>query len=400
MQVTSPGGPLQTEPGVQRFPGPHCWPPHCPQLKPQMFIDATLYAAPMATEELEKKVVRTSPVLWVLGVVFATLLGGLGTHALVDIADMFREPALEEYRRPRVEELERRRSALQASPDPQQDKITRAERDLGDLERTLGTAEESWRTWLSTRATLGGKGAEDAELRHRRDQLDQLRKERDDVARSLTQLRAEPNSRAVDVAKIGEEIEAASRAAEDEFEAAHRAWSWKVLSARLALVIPIWLLAAWLWARRRESKYLTLLWGYWAFALWMLLYGIGPYLPHYGGYLPLGAGTAVAAWASISLVRFFNRRAPARRRRIVDRALGKHLCPGCDRDYLIGCEVALDAAGSRKMTVRHFDAEGLRPRACPACGLTLFGACAGCGHLQVVHLDKCAACGAVWTTAA
>ncbi len=352
----------------------------------------------MAGEELDKKVVRTSPALWLLGAVFAVLLGGLGTHALVDIADMFREPSLEDYRRPRVEAIEQRRNALAGAPDPRQEKITRAERDAADLDRTLSTAEESWRTWLSTRATLGGKSNEDAEVRRRRDQLDQLRKERDDAARALTELRAGADTRAAELAAIGQEIETASRAAEDEYDVAHRGWSWRVLGARLALVVPIWLLAAWLWARRRESKYLTLLWGYWGFSLWMLLYGIGPYLPHYGGYLPLGAGSAVAAWASVSLVRFFNRRAPARRRRIVDRALGQHRCPGCDRDYLIGREVGLDAALARKATVRHFDTAALRPRNCPSCGLTLFGACASCGEVQMALLEQCAACGHPWAT--
>jgi hypothetical protein len=349
--------------------------------------------------ELDKKVVRTSPVLWILGAVFALMLGALGTHALSDIADMFREPQSEEFTQPRTDPLRRKREATQNAPDPQQEKISRAERDQGDLERTLSTAEESWRTWLSTRATLGAKASEDAEVRRRRDQLDQLRQERDQAAKLVAQLRSEPNARTSELAKIDQEIAAAERAGQDEYEAAHRAWSWKVLAARMALVIPIWALAAWLWARRRSSKYLTLLWGYWAFSLWMLLYGIGPYLPHYGGYLPLGAGTAVAAWASVTLVRFFNRRAPARRRRIVDRALGKHLCPGCDRDYLIGREVGLDAALTRKATVRHFDAGALQPRACPACGLALFGACGSCGKVQLVHLEQCAACGQPWKTA-
>jgi hypothetical protein len=352
----------------------------------------------MATDELDKKIVRTSPVLWLLGLVFAFLLGGLGTRALYDIADMFHEPEEEEFRT-NVKDHQARRAALEQTPDPQRDKIARAERDLADLERTLATAEESWRTWLQTRATLGAKAGEDAEVRRRRDQLDQLRKDRDHAAQELAQRRQEPSQVAAELRAIDRDIEKLSREAEDQFAAAHRIWSWKVLAARLALVIPVWALAAWLWARRRQSKYLTLLWGYWAFAIWMLLYGIGPYLPHYGGYGPLAAGTGLAVWASVSLVRFFNRRAPIRKRRIVDRALAKHLCPGCDRDYLIGREVGLDSAMTRKATVRHYDAAAMRPRACPACGLQLFGPCASCNQVQVVHLEQCAACGSPWKTA-
>lgn len=353
----------------------------------------------MPEATLDKKLVRTSPVLWLLGAAFAVLLGGVGTHALVDIADTFREPTLEEFRKPRVEDLERQRSAVEAAPDSQREQIARAERDAGQLERTLSSAEESWRTWLSTRATLGGSEGDDAQVRRRRDQLDRLRRERDESARALASLRLAPSARAAQLAEVDRKIEAASRLAEDEFAAAHRTWSWKVLAARMALVLPIWALAAWLWLRRRDSKYLTLLWGYWAFAAWMLLYGIVPYLPHYGGYMPLIAGTAVAGWASVSLVRFFNARAPARRRRIVDTALARHCCPGCDRDYLIGREIGLDAAVTRKATVRHFDAAAMRPRSCPSCGLGLFGACGSCGQVQMVHFEQCAGCGSPWATA-
>src|ERR1700689_3463484 len=126
------------------------------------------------TQSLDKKVVRTSPVLWILGLLFALLLGGIGTQGLSDLADVFREPQLHEYLAPRVDPIEQERSAIVASPDPRRAAIARAERDLADQERVLGTAEESWRTWLSARATLGGTIGEDKELRLRRDQLDRL----------------------------------------------------------------------------------------------------------------------------------------------------------------------------------------------------------------------------------
>jgi hypothetical protein len=348
---------------------------------------------PAPPPSLDKKIVRTSPVLWLLGVVFALFLGALGTRALSDIADAFHEPELDEFRGPRVSGLERQREQLAAAPDPRRIEIERAERDLADLERTLATAEETWRTWLQTRATLGGSG-EDAEVRARRDRLDKLRAERDAQARRIDELRRSPDAREAQLAELGRRIDEAGRQAAAEFEAVHRAWTFKVLSARLALVIPIWGLSAWLWSRRRESKYITLLWGYWGFALWMLLYGIGPYLPHYGGYVPLALGGGVTVWASVSLVRFFNRRAPMRRRRIVDRALQRHICPACDRDYLIGREIALELGSTRKGTVRRYDAAGLRPHACPACGLALWRACAACRHEQLAHLERCAACGA------
>jgi hypothetical protein len=347
---------------------------------------------------IDRKVVRTSPVLWSLGVIFALFLGALGTRALMDIADVFREPVLEEFRGPRVAPLERERQALQQAQNPRDAEIARAERDAADLQRTLTSAEETWRTWLATRATLGPAGKEDQEVRHRRDRLDDLRKERDAAQGFLDGLRQKPDPRAAALAEIDGRIQAASRIAEDEYAAAHRVYTFRVLGARLCLVTPLLLLAAWLYRRHRRSAYLTLLWGYWAFSAWMLLYGIGPYLPHYGGYAPLGIGAAVTIWGSVSLVRWFNRRAPLRRQRIVDRAIAQHRCPGCDRDYLIGRETAIEIGPMRRLVsakgLRRYEGKALHPRACPGCGMALFGPCPSCHHDQVLSLGRCASCGA------
>jgi hypothetical protein len=173
------------------------------------------------------------------------------------------------------------------------------------LERTSATAEESWKTWLSTRATLGGSAGEDKELRTRRDRLDTLRGERDKAEFQLQVLRRQPDPRVEAREQVNRKIETATQEATQEYDSAHAVWKLKVLAARLGLVLPIWVLAAWLWARRRESRFITLLWGYWAFSIWMLIWGIAPYLPHYGGYLPFVLGAGVCVWLSISLLRFF-----------------------------------------------------------------------------------------------
>ncbi len=346
---------------------------------------------------LEKKVVRTSPLLWILGAAFAVFLSWLGSQGLSDLADLFPEPELSTWFDPLMAPLQREREELERQPDTRADAVRRAADDLRVLERTLATAEQSWRTWLETRATLGGTAGDDREVRARRDRLDALRAERDQAAAHLEKLRTEPDPREAARAAIHEREAKAQRQAAGAYESAHRSWKMKVLAARLGLVLPVWAIAAWLWSRRRDSTYITLMWGYWAFSVWMLLWGIGPYLPHYGGYIPLVIGVGGTVWLSVSLVRYFNRRAPMRRRKIVDRAIARHRCPNCDRDYLIGREVGIDLGLARKATTRHFDQAAIRPRACPGCGLPLFAECPSCKQEQVVHLDACAACGVPWT---
>ena len=350
------------------------------------------------TTSLEKKAVRTSPVLWLLGAALAVLLGALGTRALFDLGELFPEPRLETFRDPRVAPLAGDRAQLDELERERSLVVQRAERDLETLEHTLATAEQSWRSWLETRATLGGNSAEDREVRARRDRLDKLRAERDQAAAQVRALRREPDPQAEARATFDAHLREAEDAASTEYAAAVRAYEARTLGARLGLLVPMMALAAWLWRQRKKSKYLTLLWGYWAFAVWMLGLGIYPYLPHYGGYAPLAGGVGLTLWLSVALVRYFNRRAAARRRRIVDLAIARHRCPGCDRDYLVGREIGLSLALARKATTRQFDAAALRPQACPGCGLSLFGPCPSCHAVQVVHLDHCASCGAAWAT--
>ena len=346
------------------------------------------------SQALDQKVVRTSPALWILGAVFAAFLGSLGTKVLSDVANVFREPDFESFRGPKLRALEAERAALASAPDARRDRYSRAERDLGALDRAVATGESSFRTWLDARATLGAAGNEDQELRARRDRLDKLRDERDRAAAALEKLRLLPDERAGRLRDLDALMAAESRVASDEHDAARRVWTFKVLSARLALVIPIWALAAFLWTRRHRTRYPTLLWGYWAFSVWMLVYGVGPYLPHYGGYAPLLIGIAATTWGSISLVRYFNKRAPLRRRRLVMSAIAAHKCPACERDYLLAREVALDQGPGRRGSIRHYDAAALRPKACPSCGLALFGPCPSCRESQLLLLDHCSNCSA------
>lgn len=347
---------------------------------------------PAAT--LDQRVIRTSPVLWVLGIIFAVFLCSIGTQGLSDIADLFREPEMSDYRNPLFEPIDRAREVLEAQGDPRQAKILSAQQDLEDLDRTVDTATATWRNWLDTRATLGPTTNEDTKVRELRDRLDGLRADRDEAARKVERLRREPDPREVEREALAKRAREAGERADAEYGAAHRTWRWKVLAARLGLVLPVWLVATALWRRREKIPYVTLLWGYWAFAVWMLVWGIGPYLPRYGGYIPLGAGAAVTLWGSISLVRWFNRRAPLRRRRIVERAVAEHRCPACDHDYLLGREVALEVGLARKATVRRYDAAALHPQRCANCGLRLFAPCARCQHERLVHEERCAFCGA------
>ncbi|MBS2028382.1 MAG: hypothetical protein JST54_10795 [Deltaproteobacteria bacterium] len=345
------------------------------------------------TPSLDQKTIRTSPILWILGILFALFLGALGTQGLSDAADLFREPSYSEISETHLQPLRDELAAVERQPDPREAQIASAERDYEDLSSATRRGEESWRAWLETRATLGGTKSEDQSVRARRDNLDAMRAERDAAQVRLATARAAPDPREKARDEIQKRIQQAEKQAQAEYDAAERVWRWKVLAARVALAFPVVVVAIVLWRRRAKISYVTLLWGYWAFALWMVLWGMGPYLPRYGGYAPLALGLGVTAWGTITLARWLNSRASIRRRRIVDQAIAKHRCPGCDRDYLLGRETSLDAGLGRKARTLHYDVDALHPRICAACGLALYAPCPSCQSPRLVHAEHCSSCG-------
>jgi hypothetical protein len=345
------------------------------------------------TAALDQKTIRTSPLLRVLGTLFALFLGALGTQGLSDVADLFPAPAASDFQERLATPLTDELAAIDRQPDPRAPRLEAARKDAADLERASEQAEESWQRWLATRATLGGTKHEDQAIRSRRDQLDQLRAERDDARLQVAALLAQPDPRDQARAAVNERLQAARQQAAREYAAADQAWRLRVLAARIALVLPVLALAVVLWRRRSRLAYVTLLWAYWAFTAWMVLWGMAPYLPRYGGYAPLTLGAGVTVWGAISLARWMNSRAPLRRRRIVDQAIARHRCPACDRDYLLGRETALDAGLARKARTLHYDLAALHPAHCGACGLALFAPCGGCQSLRMVQAERCSTCG-------
>ncbi len=176
-----------------------------------------------------------------------------------------------------------------------------------------------------------------------------------------------------------EETEARLRSqslpAEQAYRDALRAREFRVAAAKLAFLLPVFLVAAWFVARRRGSLYRPLHLAVLLAATWQLGAVIHQHFPaEFFKYLALAAGLAVTVAFLVALLRNASRPSGAVLLKRNREGYRKAECPQC----------AFPIAGGPESG----------PGTCPACGLDLFHPCAACGATRHSQLPHCLSCGA------
>ncbi|SHH17764.1 serine endopeptidase [Massilia sp. CF038] len=326
--------------------------------------------------------------LWLVAFVFAGFLIGLGGKLVDNLWDVEPPLRLEQFIDPAQggavklasEQAER---ALQRADDArdqaaQKHKVARA---------NAATAQSTFANWLMTRRVTA-RPDQDSELIERTRALDQLKAaERQALAQVEEQDQAllDAHQARERAAKAQAALETPARAA---LAKAERARELRVFLYRLALTLPLLVVAGWLFAKKRHTPSWPFVWGFIFFATFAFFVELVPYLPSYGGYVRYIVGIVVTVlagrYAIAALQRYLARQQasealPEAKRRqtlrydMVYTRLAKSVCPGCERP--------LDL----KNTGLDF---------CPHCGIGLFDACASCHTRKSAFARFCFACGA------
>jgi len=325
--------------------------------------------------------------LWLVALVFASFLIGLGSTVVGDLPQVERVRGIDDFIDLRAAEPLRdtikasEATELQAARDLDQIRL-----QLNAAQQASANARETFGNWIATRRATA-QPDQDPELIARTKALDAFKQKEDAVQRQvnaqqkimLDARQAEQRARTT-LAEL-------ERAAQVKLDAEYRRIELRVFAYRLALTLPLLVVAGWLFAKKRKSTYWPFVWGFIFFALFAFFVELVPYLPSYGGYVRYVVGIVltvlVGRYAIVALNAYLARQKlaeqqPDQVRReelsydVALARLGKGVCPGCERPV---------------------DLKNDEIDFCPHCGIGLFDHCGVCEARKSAFSKFCHACG-------
>ena len=327
--------------------------------------------------------------LWLVALVFAGFLIGLGGTVVGDLPKVEKRLRLDDFMdakavaalRGTIKNFERAGQEADSALEQAQLKRRVAEADTA-------AARETFNNWLATRRATQ-LADQDAELLSRTKALDGL-KDRERAAGVVVEAQQQTALDARQTVKrerreLGEREDVAQKL----LNAEQRRVELRVFLYRLTLTLPLLVIAGWLFVKKRRGSYWPFVWGFIFFAVFVFFVELVPYLPSYGGYVRYVVGIAltvlVGRQAIVSLNRYLERQKlaeqlPDAQRRdelSYDTALAllsKSMCPGCERPV---------------------DLKNPEIDFCPHCGIGLFEHCLQCSARKSAFAKFCQACGAI-----
>lgn len=326
--------------------------------------------------------------MFILSLVLAGFLVGLGGLIIKDLPRVQDEVRLEQFVDQEVQKLASdNQTKLRQENTELQTKRSLTQTKLDDVNRAYQIGASSFRSWAATRSTTGDDSQND-ELIRRSEQLDGLRSNLAEAQNELSQIQAKIRTNTTELNALRTQESKRFDEARPAYEKAKFVQNATVFAFRLAITLPLILIAIWFIKTKRQSAYWPIYRGFVIFALFVFFVELVPYLPSYGGYVRYLVGIVLTLLAGYYLVRWMKGYLEERQReRLVsekerrqsldyDAAVNKAnkgICPGCERSVA---------------TV-----DDVKPDYCAHCGLMLYENCSSCATRKLVFHHFCLKCG-------
>lgn len=325
--------------------------------------------------------------LWLVALVFAAFLTGLGSLVVEDLPQVEHSFTLEQFLdRDRAESATEALKRSHREQEDNQRQMAQAQLALDAARAASASAQETFANWLKARDATQ-RVDQDPGLIARTEQLDGLKAAERTIEERLEALASTGlalSEREVEQSRTDAELRAA---AAEKLATAEQGQELRVFAYRLALTLPLLVAAGWLLLKRRHGRNWPFVWGFAFAAAFAFFVELVPYLPSYGGYVQYGVGivlTLVIGRAAIDALHTYAERQRAaearpneeRRTEIVaDQALSrlaKKVCPGCERPIALADPTT---------------------NFCPHCGIGVFERCPACEQRKSTFDRFCHACG-------
>lgn len=325
--------------------------------------------------------------LWLVSFIFAGFLIGLGGKIVGDLPKVEPEQTWQAYANPaEYQPLQQQIGQLEQKRDAISQQIEQKQLDLNKQKTETENAQARFQNWLATRSVTE-QSAQNPQVIEQTKAIDALKLKEQQIEQSIAQIQQDEFELNQKLANTTAQLSQLEQVANERKAVDDRRIELKVFLYRLALTLPLLLLAVYLFLKQRHSRWWPFVWGFNFFAVFAFFVELVPYLPSYGGYVRYLVGIiltiVVGRYGIIAMQRYIERKQaeealPSNERQIqleydhVQKCFEKSTCPSCER--------GLDFQNE------HLDF-------CPHCGIQLFNYCGQCEMRKNAFVHYCCRCG-------
>ena len=231
--------------------------------------------------------------LWIVAFVCAGFLIGLGGRIVANMPLVEKQYEVEDFIDKAAQIQAKAAIAAYDKPLEALDaKYDKARKNLQEAQANSRAAKQSFNNWIATRQATD-RSSQDSAVIERTKQLDNLaaiERAQSDALDKIDDERQQLDKQLREKDQVLRQLQADAQ--EKLFEEQRRQ-ELRTFGYRLALTLPLLVLAGWLLAKKRQSTYWPFVWGFVIFAGFTFFFELVPYLPSYGGYVRYSVGIIV-----------------------------------------------------------------------------------------------------------